>query len=99
MIDFVTASGSPSSEKTATRSGALNIYPGDISVTPEPLIITLSCNILIITPEAIITGKKNTFLARLLPINLSFKTTAISRLNAVIITTRGKTDATDAVRY
>ena len=53
----------------------------------------------ITTPEAMMTGKKNTARARLRPRNFSLSTSAIRILNATIISTDGMMPPMDSARY
>lgn len=51
------------------------------------------------TPEAMMTGKKNTARARLRPMNFSLSTRAIRMLKETIISTDGTMLPIDSVRY
>ena len=70
-----------------------------MEVTAEPLIMTCSFKMVMTTPEAIITGKKNTARASVRPRNFCLSSTAINILKQTISSVSGIIMTMDSVRY
>ena len=84
LAKSVMTCGSPRTSVNASKAGKLNIYACCCSEVADPVIITWVRSMVMTTPDAMITGKKNTARQNVRPTNFCRRIMAMNRLNTTM---------------